>query len=377
MRKLNVEDLKKDFVGKTFNWLTVLDVFRDDHTTIMFKCQCRCGNIADVRKQYVLSGHTTSCGCYKCSHDKGAKYTEWCKNNPDKVKSISEHFKQTIRDNPEILIKRGEKQSNLYKDHPEIVQKISDSNKKYWEYNPDKLVEHGKNHSKSLLLKRDIEFLEEYREFIHPEDYSLLEYSTPRYIRFKCPRCGKYEYHTFSNIFILRDKGLKSDRSLPICNSCRFNNYSSLCEDTLVNSISIFYRGSVVRNSRSIIWPYELDIYYPEKRIAIEFNGDYWHSEKFKDKDYHYNKFSICRENNILLVSIFETDWNNRKEEIISYLRDLFDNKENSLSFNDDHTLMNNNYPVANNLTIESSHIESSYYYRDSLVYTCGYSKIL
>ena len=72
-----------------------------------------------------------------------------------------------------------------------------------------------------------------------------------------------------------------------------------------------------------------------------------------------------------------ESDWNNRKEEIISYLRDLFDNKENSLSFNDDHTLMNNNYPAANNLTIESSHIESNYYYRDSLVYTCGYSKIL
>ena len=27
MRKLNIEDLKKEFVGKTFNWLTVLDVF--------------------------------------------------------------------------------------------------------------------------------------------------------------------------------------------------------------------------------------------------------------------------------------------------------------------------------------------------------------
>ena len=133
----------------------------------------------------------------------------------------------------------------------------------------------------------------------------------------------------------------------------------------------------MIRNSRSIIKPYELDLYYPEKRIAIEFNGDYWHSEKFKDKDYHYNKFSLCRDNNILLVSIFESDWNIRKEEIISYLRDLFDNKENSLSFNDDHTLMNNNYPAANSMTIESSHIENSYYYRDSLVYTCGYSKIL
>lgn len=27
MRKINIEDLKKEFVGKTFNWLTVLDVF--------------------------------------------------------------------------------------------------------------------------------------------------------------------------------------------------------------------------------------------------------------------------------------------------------------------------------------------------------------
>lgn len=34
MIKLNIEDIKKEFVGKTFNWLTVLDVFRDDHTTI-------------------------------------------------------------------------------------------------------------------------------------------------------------------------------------------------------------------------------------------------------------------------------------------------------------------------------------------------------
>lgn len=34
MRKLNIEDLNKEFVGKTFNWLTVLDVFMDDHTTI-------------------------------------------------------------------------------------------------------------------------------------------------------------------------------------------------------------------------------------------------------------------------------------------------------------------------------------------------------
>ena len=30
MRKLDIEDLKKEFIGKTFNCLTVLDVFKED-----------------------------------------------------------------------------------------------------------------------------------------------------------------------------------------------------------------------------------------------------------------------------------------------------------------------------------------------------------
>ena len=30
MRKLDIEDLKKEFVGKTFNCLTVLDVFKEN-----------------------------------------------------------------------------------------------------------------------------------------------------------------------------------------------------------------------------------------------------------------------------------------------------------------------------------------------------------
>ena len=30
MRKLDIEYLKKEFIGKTFNCLTVLDVFKED-----------------------------------------------------------------------------------------------------------------------------------------------------------------------------------------------------------------------------------------------------------------------------------------------------------------------------------------------------------
>lgn len=113
------------------------------------------------------------------------------------------------------------------------------------------------------------------------------------------------------------------------------------------------------------------------KKIAIEFNGDYWHDENHKPRDYHYNKFNLCREKNILLVSIFESEWNNRKDDIKQYLLDLFSCRENSLSFNDEHTMMNNNYPSINHYLVIESYVDHIYYNGHSSVYTCGYSKIL
>ena len=53
----------------------------------------------------------------------------------------------------------------------------------------------------------------------------------------------------------------------------------------------------------------EIDIYIPEFNLGIEFNGYYWHSEKFLDKWYHHNKTRACHENGILLLHIWEHYW--------------------------------------------------------------------
>jgi hypothetical protein len=53
----------------------------------------------------------------------------------------------------------------------------------------------------------------------------------------------------------------------------------------------------------------ELDIFIPSKSIAIEFNGLYWHSELYKNNDYHLKKSNICLENGIRLIHIWEDDW--------------------------------------------------------------------
>jgi hypothetical protein len=76
-----------------------------------------------------------------------------------------------------------------------------------------------------------------------------------------------------------------------------------------------------ILNDRAAISPLELDIYVPEKQLAIEFNGLYWHCSLFKDKNYHFNKYKKCVENNIRLFGIFADEWVDKKDLIKAMIR--------------------------------------------------------
>ena len=54
---------------------------------------------------------------------------------------------------------------------------------------------------------------------------------------------------------------------------------------------------------------FELDIFIPEHKLAVEFNGVYWHSELFQDKDKHQKKSLECMKLGIKLVHVWEDDW--------------------------------------------------------------------
>ena len=56
----------------------------------------------------------------------------------------------------------------------------------------------------------------------------------------------------------------------------------------------------------------ELDVYIPSKRIAIEFNGNFWHRESAVGADYHANKSKLAAKNRIRLIHIFEYEWKNQ-----------------------------------------------------------------
>lgn len=77
----------------------------------------------------------------------------------------------------------------------------------------------------------------------------------------------------------------------------------------------IFDKGFIY-NIRSIIKPFELDFYHPVRKFAIEYNGIYWHTDLFKDKNYHFNKTVLSEKQGIQLFHIFENEWldNNQRE---------------------------------------------------------------
>lgn len=85
-----------------------------------------------------------------------------------------------------------------------------------------------------------------------------------------------------------------------------YNTYS-LKEKYIVNCIKNVYSGIIIENSRKIISPKELDIYLPELKLAIEFNGIYFHSSIANCPiDYHLTKSLLCRQQNIRLIHIYE-----------------------------------------------------------------------
>ncbi len=98
--------------------------------------------------------------------------------------------------------------------------------------------------------------------------------------------------------------------------------------------------------TRKIIPPKELDFYFPEMKIAIEFQGTYWHMDPriYEIEDINQSnkktaieiweadlyKKTLCEEQGIKLYHIWEIDWIERREEIINMLLQLLGQKNKS-----------------------------------------------
>ena len=82
-----------------------------------------------------------------------------------------------------------------------------------------------------------------------------------------------------------------------------------------VNSIGI----DCELHNRQVLKPFEIDIYIPEYKFGIEYNGLYWHSNTTDHK--HISKQILAEKNGIDLIQIFEHEWLNDREKVESIIR--------------------------------------------------------
>jgi hypothetical protein len=104
------------------------------------------------------------------------------------------------------------------------------------------------------------------------------------------------------------------------CPSCR--TIISKAQQEIINFIKTVIDDDILVNDRNTIKNVELDILIPQRSLAIEYHGLYWHSDHcMRDKNRHQKKAIAAKQNGITLMQIFEHEWNNKRSLLESMIK--------------------------------------------------------
>ena len=292
---------------------------------------CKCGTIGESTPKLMLRKFVDELRCQPCAMKKLWKDPEY---KEQRVESIKEQFIK-----PEYIEKHKQNNINKWKNDEfrkifsskEINQKKSETMIEKWqdeayktkikESYTDERREKISIQMRSTVGKEMVEKMtqasveakkittarnrERYAvERINP-DFEVLEIGFK--YKVQCKRCSTIYYRT----------AIRLSRSCIHCDSPKYtqNAIAELLQEFDPKTIWL-QKGTLRR---------EIDIAL-NNGYAIEYCGLHWHNEESKDKHYHYQKMKLAEENNYKLITIFEDEWLQRKNQIANYLLNKFSN---------------------------------------------------
>lgn len=101
------------------------------------------------------------------------------------------------------------------------------------------------------------------------------------------------------------------------CPECNATNFVSAFEREVTGFVeSLLPDGAVQTSVRRFRKDgiNELDAFVPSKNIAIEANGVFFHSERFRSASYHHDKTAACEALGIRLIQVWQDDWLERRD---------------------------------------------------------------
>ena len=319
-----------------------------------YRCICSCGKIVDVLKVNLMNGSSTSCGHSKNSYGNlmNQKFGEWtvigksgykwkCRCScgkigycmaADLVKGKTKSCGHDYFINPNDIIdkKFGHWTVKEYVGNRMYHCVCDCSNKTERDISRYDLID-GKSTScgcaKALEYKKRL--YERYGETAPNRASSPRENNQLIAIKNKdnLTKFIKDLGYKPTSLELAHELGLKLHRTLVIVHAfgleelVDIGSKESYAERQLYRYICSFYNGTVERRNRQVLNGKELDIYIPDKKLAIEFNGDYWHSTIFKDKKYHQDKTIACAKQGIRLIHIFEHEYLHNEEKLKTFIK--------------------------------------------------------
>lgn len=197
----------------------------------------------------------------------------------------------------------------------EIQDKIHATNNA--KYGVDMPFQSKEIYDKSLKTIRQNLFKDIQNNIYATPLFDVNDFNKNNIFKWKCKKCGTVFEDSFNANLKSREGPIVR---CPKCNPILAG--TSHEEQEICEFIKSFYDKMVITNTKDIIPPLELDIYVPERKLAFEFDGLYWHSSKVKD--YHLHKTLECEKQGIQLIHIFENEWDFKQDIVKSRIRNLF-----------------------------------------------------
>lgn len=136
---------------------------------------------------------------------------------------------------------------------------------------------------------------------------SDVTYGSGKRVWWKCPIGHEYQA-------VVRDRGV-GQTNCPVCNA---RNLTSFGEQAVLYYVKKVFPDTLSRYKELFDNSMEFDVFIPNHKIAIEYDGAYWHQTDDEHKR-EVKKYNFCRQNGITLYRIKEQNehlWNDVADKI-------------------------------------------------------------
>jgi hypothetical protein len=192
-----------------------------------------------------------------------------------------------------------------------LLLKCNKCGHEFWQTPQKHFYGHGCPYCNGGIQYTTEDFIQRAKE-VHGDNY---DYSKTKYennktpVNIICPKHGEFWQLPYNHL---------SGAGCPKC-----GHHVSAWEEEVANYLKSLGL-SIIQSDRKILDGKEIDILLPDYSIGIECDGLNFHSEKYKDKNYHLLKTEECAKKGIRLIHIFEDEWVNKKNVIESMLSNIF-----------------------------------------------------